>query len=146
VIKDDEILYPYIQRPDVFVVMSSEGYSMYRDELKDDGILIYEKDLVHAELKEGQPAFGIPSTRLAENLGRTLVQNIVMLGFLTAVTKIVPVESMREAVKSSVPSGTEELNLKAFEAGWTYFQENYAKQEPREQEMEDVGAAPAAGA
>jgi 2-oxoglutarate ferredoxin oxidoreductase subunit gamma len=146
VIKDDEILYPYIQRPDVFVVMSSEGYSMYRDELKDDGILIYEKDLVHAELKEGQPAFGIPSTRLAENLGRTLVQNIVMLGFFTAVTKIVPVESMREAVKSSVPSGTEELNLKAFEAGWTYFEENYAKQQPREQEMEDVGAAPAAEA
>ena len=78
-------------------------------------------------MKKGQPAFGIPSTRIAESLGRSIVQNIVMLGFFAAATKIVSQENMREAVKTSVPAGTEELNLKAFDAGWSYFDEEYGR-------------------
>ena len=95
---ETEVLYPYIGRPDIFVVMSAEGYEKYRDELKDDGVLIYEKDLVKVDLKKGQPAFGVSSTRIAEELGRAIVQNIVMLGFFAAATEIVPVETMRQAV------------------------------------------------
>lgn len=122
---DVEVLYPYISRPDVFVVMSSEGYGKYADELKDHGTLVYEQDLVKPKVKEGQPSFGCPSTRLAESLGRSIVQNIVMLGFFAAVTKIVPQEAMRNAVKESVPPGTEDLNLRAFDAGWEYFESEY---------------------
>ncbi|MEX1310164.1 MAG: 2-oxoacid:acceptor oxidoreductase family protein [Candidatus Sulfomarinibacteraceae bacterium] len=33
-VSDTEVLYPYIGRPDVFVVMSAEGYDKYRDELR----------------------------------------------------------------------------------------------------------------
>ena len=120
VLSDTEVLYPYVRRPDVFVAMSTEGYDKYRDELRDDGVLVYEQDLVHPTLKEGQPAFGIPSTRIAESLGRSLVQNIVMVGFFTAVTRIVTRDEMREAVKASVPAGTEELNLKAFDRGYEH--------------------------
>ena len=132
-VSDTEVLYPYIGRPDVFVVMSGEGYGKYCDEVKDDGVLIYEKDLVKPTLKDGQPAFGIGSTRIAESLGRSIVQNIVMLGFFTAVTRIVSRQEMREAVKASVPPGTEELNLKAFDAGCAYFDENYGQKEASEQ-------------
>jgi Pyruvate/2-oxoacid:ferredoxin oxidoreductase gamma subunit len=32
---------------------------------------------------------------------------------------------MRDAVKTSVPAGTEDLNLKAFDAGWNYYDEQY---------------------
>jgi 2-oxoglutarate ferredoxin oxidoreductase subunit gamma len=126
-LSEEEVLYPYIGRPDIFIVMSAEGYEKFRDELKDDGILVYEKDLVKPDLKEGQPSFGVPSTRLAEELGRTIVQNIVMLGFATAATKIASHEQMRDAVAHSVPAGTEEMNLRAFDAGWNYFQEEYGE-------------------
>jgi len=125
VVSDQEVLYPYIRQPDIFVAMSSEGYDKYRDELKEKGTLVYERDLVHPELKKGQPSFGVPSTRFAEELGRPVVQNIVMLGFFAAVSKLVSREQMREAVQRSVPAGTEELNLKAFEKGWDYFEEEY---------------------
>jgi len=126
-VSDTEVLYPYIGRPDVFVVMSSEGYEKFGNELKDDGILVYEKDLVKVLPKPGQQAYGVSSTRIAEELGRAIVQNIVMLGFFAAATRIVPVEKMREAVKESVPKGTEELNLKAFDAGVAAFEESYAE-------------------
>jgi len=137
------ILYPYIQRPDIFVVMSSEGYDMYRDELKDKGTLIYEMDLVHPKLKRGQPTFGVPSTRIAEQLGRSLVQNIVMVGFFSAVTKLVDGEAMREAVKTSVPAGTEDLNLRAFDAGWNYFEEHYEKDLAKKEEGTVATESPA---
>lgn len=130
VVKDGEVLYPYIHRPDVLVAMSADGYEKYRDELEDKGLLIYERDLVHPRPKPGQPAFGIPSTRFAEELGRTLVQNIVMVGFFTAVTGLVPPEAMRQAVERSVPAGTQELNLAAFDRGLAYAGEAYAGRLP----------------
>jgi len=130
-LSEDEVLYPYIGRPDIFIVMSAEGYSKFRDELKDDGILVYEKDLVHAEPKKGQPSYCISSTRIAETLGRRIIQNIVMLGFFGAVTKLVTREELREAVAASVPSGTEELNLQAFDAGWDYYEKEYGKAEAK---------------
>lgn len=125
VVSDREVLYPYIHRPDIFVVMSAEGYEKFGDELKDDGILVYERDLVQPTEKEGQRAFGVPSTRIAESLGRSIVQNIVMLGFFTAVTGLASRQDMEAAVRHSVPAGTEELNLRAFEAGWEYSEEMY---------------------
>jgi 2-oxoglutarate ferredoxin oxidoreductase subunit gamma len=140
-VSDTEVLYPYIGRPDVFVVMSAEGYDKYRDELKDKGTLIYEKDLVKVDLKKGQPSYGVSSTRIAEEIGRAIVQNIVMLGFFAAVTKIVPLEAMREAVEHSVPDGTQELNLRAFDAGWAAYEEEYGSgaKTPKEEEAVPVG-------
>ena len=137
-VSDTEVLYPYIGRPDIFVVMSTEGYDKYRDELKDAGTLIYEKDLVRPEIKEGQPSFGVASTRVAEGLGRAIVQNIVMLGFFAAVTQIVPLEAMREAVAKSVPEGTEELNLRAFDAGYTAYEKEYGEAAETKNEEEEV--------
>jgi 2-oxoglutarate ferredoxin oxidoreductase subunit gamma len=64
--------------------------------------------------------YGIPATRLAEELGRKMILNIVMVGFFTAVTKLVNYEAVKEAVKASVPQGTEALNLKAYERGYEY--------------------------
>jgi 2-oxoglutarate ferredoxin oxidoreductase subunit gamma len=120
VVSESEVLYPYLRRPDIFVVMSGEGYEKYGQELKKDGILVFEQDLVHPTTVEGQRAFGVPSTRLAESLGKTIVQNIVMVGFFTGVTQLVPDEAMRAAVRGSVPAGTEDLNLEAFDKGLEY--------------------------
>ena len=127
-VRDREVLYPYITRPDIFVVMSAEGYERHGAELKDDGILVYEKDLVRPDPKPGQRAFGVSSTRIAEEQGRSIVQNIVMVGFFAAATGIVPREAIRSAVKASVPAGTQELNLRAFDAGWAAFETDYGAQ------------------
>ena len=138
-LSEDEVLYPYIHRPDYFVVMSAEGYDKFRDELKDKGTLVYEKDLVKPDLKKGQPSYGIPSTRIAEDLGRTIVQNIVMVGFFAAASGIVTRDQMRAAVEHSVPSGTEELNLMAFDAGWDYFRDEYGKTEKKTKSKKTTG-------
>ncbi len=134
-IQDTEVLYPYISEPTILVALSSEAYEKARDELSDDGIVVHELDLVKPVLKGNQRAFGIPSTRIAESLGRVIVQNIVMLGFFTASTQLITREQMREAVLGSVPAGTEDLNLKAFNAGLDYFDKEYGGKSGNEESV-----------
>lgn len=117
IISDRTIHYPYVRNPDILVCMSQGGFDKYGALLKGDGILIMDQDLVQPSDAMGIDAFSIPATRMAEELGRKMMANIVMLGFVTAVTGAVSVESARTAVKGSVPKGTEEKNLLAFNRG-----------------------------
>jgi 2-oxoglutarate ferredoxin oxidoreductase subunit gamma len=48
------------------------------------------------------------------------VLNAVMVGFFTAVTKLLTADAVRKAVADSVPASFRELNLKAFEKGFEY--------------------------
>jgi 2-oxoglutarate ferredoxin oxidoreductase subunit gamma len=121
IVSADPIDYPYITLPDILVVMSQEAYSKFTPELAPGGILITEQELVSPHgLRKDITHLSIPATRIAEELGKRMVLNIVMMGFLTAVTDVVQPDAMRKAVASSVPKGTEELNLKAFEKGFEY--------------------------
>jgi 2-oxoglutarate ferredoxin oxidoreductase subunit gamma len=121
VISDEPILYPYIDSADVIFCMSQEGFTKYAAALRPGGALLIEEDLVR--LPAGHPAngvFGIPATRLAVEAGRKMVANIVMLGFLVAVTGVVERAAMEAAIRSSVPKGTDELNLGAFSRGFAH--------------------------
>jgi 2-oxoglutarate ferredoxin oxidoreductase subunit gamma len=125
ILSDVPVLYPYVTRPDILVVMSQEAYSKFSPELKDDGILIVEEDLVRvSELKPATRVFSVPATRLAEELGKRMVLNIVMVGFFAAVTGLVAPQALRKAVADSVPPAFQELNLKAFDKGFEYGIEN----------------------
>jgi 2-oxoglutarate ferredoxin oxidoreductase subunit gamma len=121
ILSNEPILYPYVTRPDILVTMSQEAYSLFTPQLKPDGILIIEQDLVHVEkLSLGVRVYGVPATRLAEELGKRMVLNIVMVGFFAAVTNVLDPEAVRQAVADSVPDAFRELNLKAFDKGFEY--------------------------
>jgi 2-oxoglutarate ferredoxin oxidoreductase subunit gamma len=121
IVSSDPIDYPYIVSPSIMVVMSQEAYSRFSPELTKGGILITEEELVTPHnLRKDLRHFSIPATRIAEELGKRIVLNIVMMGFMTAVTNLLDPEAMRKAVTASVPKGTEELNLRAFEEGYKY--------------------------
>jgi len=120
-LSDQPILYPYVTQPDILVVMSQEAYSKFAPELKDGGTLIVEQDLVRVtDLPRETKVYSCPATRLAEELGKRMVLNSVMVGFFTAVTKLLEPDAVRKAVADSVPSNFRELNLKAFEKGFEY--------------------------
>jgi 2-oxoglutarate ferredoxin oxidoreductase subunit gamma len=121
IVSPEEIAYPYITSPEIMVVMSQEAYTKFSPELAPKGTLITEEELVQPHnLRKDLKHFSIPATRIAEELGKKMVLNIVMMGFMTAVTGIVEADAMRNAVKVSVPKGTEDLNLNAFNKGYEY--------------------------
>ena len=128
-VADEVIGYPYVKNPDILVLMSQDAYSQFIGQLKPGGLVLYEEELVHLDehLPAGARALGIPATRFAEELGRRLVLNIVMAGFFAGVTGLVSAEAIEKAVLSSVPKGTEDLNMRALHRGFEYGREQAGK-------------------
>ena len=121
VVSADRVLYPYITKPEILVSMSQEAYDKYEPDLREDGVLIIDTDLVKPRQVRGKiRLFAIPSTRFAEELGNRIIANLVMLGFFTAVTKAVSPEAMKKALPGLVPGRFLDLNIKAFDRGYEY--------------------------
>ena len=120
VIDDVPIDYPMVNRPDVLVVMSQEAAEKYMTGLVDEGQVLIDEDLVELPEHPMWHTFKIPATAIAEQLGNRMAANVVMLGFFTAVTGTVGRQSMEAAIKASVKERFIQLNMKAFEAGYSY--------------------------
>ncbi|MFY9638589.1 MAG: 2-oxoacid:ferredoxin oxidoreductase subunit gamma [Methanobacterium sp.] len=124
VVSDEEVDYPKVQNPDIFVAMSHTALLAYLSDLKDGGILIVDPDLISEEevmpfvQKHNIKLYKAPATRTAaDEIGLKIVANIVMIGAITRITKVVSEEAARAAIAESVPPGTEEKNLAAYDAG-----------------------------
>ena len=121
VIAKEKILYPYVHTPHVLICLSHEGFTKNITELRSGGIVLWDSDLVKTEDKDKEfNSFNIPATRFAEEMGNKMMANIIMLGFTTAIWGGVSEEAMKKSVSISVPPGTEEKNLKAFERGFEF--------------------------
>jgi 2-oxoglutarate ferredoxin oxidoreductase subunit gamma len=120
VISPEPVLYPYVTQADILVAMSQEAFTKFLPELRPGGLLLIERDLVRIEthLPEGTRMYGVPATRIAEKLGKRVVQNIVMLGFFAAVAKVIPLDAVERAVLDSVPAAMADLNRQALTAGF----------------------------
>ena len=116
IIDDEEILYPKVSNPDIYVIMSQEGFEKYGANAQDPAIMLVDSTLVHSRPK--CRCIDVPATREAkQNLKKDIVANIVMLGALIAATHIVSETALEKAILDSVPKGTEELNRKAMQLG-----------------------------
>lgn len=120
-VSDERVAYPYVKAPDILVVMSPDACKMFAPQVKPDGLILYESDLVKPVASgPAQRLAGIPAQRFAEELEKRMIMNIVMVGFFAQVTRMVSADAFERAVLDSVPRGTEELNLLAFKKGYQY--------------------------
>lgn len=127
IVADAPVSYPHLTTPQVVVAMSQEAYTKYAGELAVGGLLVIDEDLVRPNPLTGASGdaqrvklFSVPATRIAEEMGRKMIANIVMLGCLAALDHTVSPDALRRAVRESVPKGTEDLNLSAFDRGYAH--------------------------
>jgi 2-oxoglutarate ferredoxin oxidoreductase subunit gamma len=143
VVSEDRVLYPYITKPEILVSMSQEAYEKYEPELRDDGILIIDTDLVKLKPARGKiRVYGIPSTRFAEEMGNRIFANLVMLGFFTSISKVVSPDAIKKALPGLVPKRFLDLNIKAFERGYDYGTEILGQEKGEEKEKGKEKVAP----
>lgn len=126
VVSDEPIHYPFVDEPDILVAMSQEALDKHINSLKTGGRLILDSDMIsRIPEKSGIKINKVAATGIAtEKLERGILANIVVLGAVTSLTRIVSKEALERAVKESVPKGTEEINLKALEEGLLQAREN----------------------
>lgn len=141
VLSDEPVLYPYLTQPDILVAMSLEAYTKFASEVKEGGFLLVEEDLVQIDALPQVPKcriYGIPATRFAEELGKKMVLNVIMVGFFSAITKAVSPEACRAGVEHEVPKRFRDLNLKAFNKGYEYGLDLLSRQGDRSRPGEEM--------
>lgn len=117
VISSGEIFYPKCMKLDLLLALTQEACDKFYPELKEDGILIVDSDLV-TELP-ARKAHAFPFTQLSrEKVGTPMVANIMALGAVAKLSGVVSDEAMIETVRKRAPKGTEERNLKALQIGF----------------------------
>ena len=117
IISDEEIEYPKAIKPDVLLAMNQSACDTYLFDLKPRGTLIVDTTLVK-QLPTTR-AIEIPFTRIARTeVGNETAANIIALGALAIITKVVSPKNLEAAVLNRVPKGTEEMNKKALAEGF----------------------------
>ncbi|ATW28831.1 2-oxoglutarate ferredoxin oxidoreductase subunit gamma [Candidatus Formimonas warabiya] len=121
IISTREINYPKIGEADILLAMSQQAYDKYATDLREGGILIIDSTLVtNIGANKAAHIYRIPITEIAKKeTGLGMTANIVALGAIVGVTKVVTEEALKEAVLDRIPAGTEEINLRAVQAGLT---------------------------
>ena len=120
VVSDESVGYPYVTNPQILVIMSQEAYNKYTPNIDQKTVVIIDTDLVKTSASKKLKVFSIPATALAREMGRVVVANIIMLGFVAAVSRVVSPEALKESILATVPQGTGEFNVKAFTLGYEY--------------------------
>ncbi|WP_307225308.1 2-oxoacid:acceptor oxidoreductase family protein [Pectinatus haikarae] len=119
IIDDAPIYHPKIIKPDIVLSLTQKAADKYYKDLDNAaGLLVVDEDLV-----PNVPVFAnvikVPVTRIAsEQVGKMLFTNIVALGVLVKLSKLISFESAEMSVKGRVPIHTVEQNIKALKLGY----------------------------
>jgi len=118
IISDSKIGFPMVRKCDVLVAMNQEAVDRNLKDLKEDSTLLVDSSVAMNVPKTKAKTYRIPATETAEKvIGEKLYANILMLGVVTKITKVVDEESMMEAIKETFPEKTLEKNMKAYNEG-----------------------------
>ena len=120
VVSDKPVDYPYMVNPEVQIMLSQEAYNEFGKKAPNGTLVIVDSDLVKVDPSQKPKPLSIPASHMAQELGHLVVANITMMGFLAATSDIVSCEALKKAILDSIPPGTEDFNMKAFELGYNY--------------------------
>ncbi len=114
VISDQQIDYPKVIEADVLVALSQPAFDKYHSIVKKTGTIIIDADLVKCEIDK---IYSVPFTKMADSLGKKVVANSIMLGYLQASTEAISIKSLETTLREKVPEHTIELNIEALYRG-----------------------------
>ncbi len=118
IISDQPIRYPKVRKSDFLIAMSQKAFDMYAPDIREGSTVIVDQDLVDSS---NSPItceiVKVPAMQIADDLGRRMISNMVMLGALTKKSNVIPMDVLERAVADMVPPNTFELNKNAIMAG-----------------------------
>jgi 2-oxoglutarate ferredoxin oxidoreductase subunit gamma len=122
IISDGKVGFPMVRKCDILIAMSQEAIEKNINDLKEDGILLVDSDMVKNVPKTNARIFKVPATEIAEKFcSGKLYANLVMLGALVGITKVMSEGSMELAIRDSVAEKTALINFQAFKKGENVF-------------------------
>ena len=119
IVSDEPVIFPRVNTPDILVAQAQDSIDRFAASLKAQGTLLIDSDMVTRIPPDRDNVYQVAGTQIARNqVKAAITANIVMLGALCSVTKVLDRPALEQALLGSVPKGKEEMNLKAFELGY----------------------------
>ena len=119
VISDEEIIYPGVLEPDIFVGFSQEAYDYFLPALTADTVAFYDSASVTPSATEPSAAkqYPIPAMEAASEAGNPKAANMAMLGAVAAASELVAKDAL-EKVLSLGPEKRAKTSVMAMEKGY----------------------------
>jgi 2-oxoglutarate ferredoxin oxidoreductase subunit gamma len=131
VVSEEKIDYPKVISADITITMSQESFERYGATTRPGSALFVDADLVTSgsgSSSSGGTVYRVPATKIAaDQFKKTLAANMVMLGAVAAVTKIVRLESLKMSIREVAPKASADLNTRALERGFEWAIANLEK-------------------
>jgi 2-oxoisovalerate ferredoxin oxidoreductase beta subunit len=117
----DEVLSPSSPNPHILVAFNAPSLTKFASTVRRGGAILYDSSVIDAlpEIPDGVRIIGAPFTRIAMELGKPVVKNVVALGALQAATNLFPEATILTALRHALKDKVQviPLNEEAFERG-----------------------------
>ncbi len=119
IISDEDIDYPKAMSVDLLLALTQPAADKYGTDIRPSGIVVTDSAKVATPPAGTFAVHNLPIIETAkETIGKIMVANIVSLGVIVGLSKVVSRQAIEQAVLARVPKGTEELNRRALDAGF----------------------------
>ncbi len=120
-IAEKEVLSPAAPSPHILVAFNAPSLARFGPQVVPGGVVVYDSSTV-AEAPALDPrvrVYGVPFTKIAQDLGKLVVKNIIALGALQAATGLFPKETFLGAIRQVLKEKASliPLNETAFSRG-----------------------------
>lgn len=134
IISDDEIGSPLVRRPTAAIVMNIPSMEKYEPLVQEGGVLVYNISLIDrmAQRKDIR-SVAVPATDIAVELGNPRLANMVMLGVLLALTRVVSPSTVEQVLDEHLAESRRHLlepNKEALHRGMALALEELVPGEP----------------
>ncbi|TDA68808.1 MAG: hypothetical protein D9V47_06730 [Clostridia bacterium] len=118
IISSQEILYPFVEQPDLLLALSQRGYERNYPLMR-GGLVVYDQEAVRVGTRGGQAVEykGYNLLRAAREIGDEIFVSVLSLGIITALTGKIGPEDMEEILRERISGPRQEQNLAAYHQG-----------------------------
>ncbi len=123
-VSDEEVASPIASKPDVLVAMNQPSLIAYISSLEPGGQLLYNENLVDFVPERGDiEMFAVPVNSMARKIGSERSANMIMLGALVQMIKIIKLKTVFESIEMMMGSKKKaaESSIRAIQAGYDGF-------------------------
>jgi Pyruvate/2-oxoacid:ferredoxin oxidoreductase gamma subunit len=116
-----EVLSPAVPEPHALVAFNAPSLARFGPAVVPGGVVVYDSSVCPdpPALAPGVRMVAVPCTRIAQDLGRGMVKNVVALGALHEATRLLPVEAYLAALREALREKADAIpvNEQAFTRG-----------------------------
>lgn len=104
ILSDEPIGSPLVSRPDIAIVMNLPSMDKYEPLVLEGGVLVVNSSLVDRPAgRDDIRVAEVPANDIADELGDERLANMVLLGAMLAITNLLPLESIEQALAAHLP-------------------------------------------